>query len=88
MVISVKSLLAESFAENIIPGIILPKSIRVEEDDVTAVEVWECYVHHLNWAYEGKHAPTDYRGRDWPRGSPQEALAGKDLCGGIRLVFF
>ena len=88
LIVSLKSIVSEVFAENIVPGIVLSSHVRVEQNDATATEIWDAYVHLLNWAYRGRHAPVDHHGDDWPVDSPQAALAGKPLCGGKRFVIF
>ena len=89
-VVSAKSMLAERFAGNIIPGIVLPKHVRKRGGDHdTADELWRAYIHGLNAAYDGIHPAKNHLGRDWPIGSRQAKLAGTALCGGrVRVVVF
>jgi len=86
LVVSSKSLLSKDFECNIIPGFVLPKDIKARD---TADDMWTVFVHGLNSAFGGVHAMTDAHGNPWNAGSPQAALAGTPLCGGlVRIVLW
>ena len=86
LVVSTKSLLADSFDGNIITGFALAKDLRT---DGTAEPLWESYINLLNFAYDGIHAPHDHNGEAWLPGSTEADLAGRELCDGeVRIVIF
>ena len=89
LIVSIKSMLTETFQENLIPAFVLPKGVRRKAGDATAEEMWAALVHQLNALFDGLHPRQDHRGSAWPPGSAEERWAGHPICEGrARIVIF
>ena len=51
--------------------------------DDTETEIWRILLWSLHFLYLGKWPTVNWNQQKWPEGSPEEALAGKDLAGGL-----